>query len=81
MRRLGITWPLLLLFAVLGVVLGLGGFTFWYAEGGSYFSTDPRACMNCHIMRDQYDSWSKASHHAAAKCIYCHLPHDLEKFP
>jgi cytochrome c nitrite reductase small subunit len=24
-----------------------------------------------------YDSWQKASHHAHAKCIDCHLPHDL----
>jgi cytochrome c nitrite reductase small subunit len=58
----------------LGVLLGLGGFTFRYAEGLSYFSTDPRACANCHIMRRQYDGWQKASHHAAATCVDCHLP-------
>jgi cytochrome c nitrite reductase small subunit len=58
----------------LGVLLGLGGFTFRYAEGLSYFSTDPRACANCHIMRRQYDDWQKASHHAAATCVDCHLP-------
>jgi cytochrome c nitrite reductase small subunit len=77
MRWLGVTGPLLFLSVILGIVLGLGGFTFWYAQGGSYFSTDPRACMNCHIMRDQYDSWSKTSHHAVAGCVDCHLPHDL----
>ena len=27
-----------------GLVLGLGAYTFWYAEGGSYFSNDPRSC-------------------------------------
>jgi cytochrome c nitrite reductase small subunit len=60
----------------LGVLLGLGGYTFRYAEGLSYFSTDPRACANCHIMRDPYDSWQKASHHTVATCVDCHLPHD-----
>ncbi len=61
----------------IGVLVGLSAFTFHYAEGLSYFSTDPRACANCHIMRDQYDSWGRSSHHAAATCIECHLPHDL----
>src|SRR5262249_6929435 len=63
--------------ASIGVFLGLGLYTFWYAEGASYFSTDPRACMNCHIMREQFDSWQKSSHHAVAKCVDCHLPHDF----
>jgi cytochrome c nitrite reductase small subunit len=61
--------------ALLGVVAGLGLFTFHYAEGLSYFSTDPRACANCHIMNDQFDSWAKGPHHAAAGCVDCHLPH------
>ena len=61
--------------AGLGVLLGMGTFTFHYGEGLSYFSTDPRACKNCHIMNDQYDSWTKGVHHASAKCIDCHLPH------
>lgn len=60
---------------LLGAAGGLGLFTFHYAEGLSYFSTDPKACVNCHIMRDEYDSWTKASHHAVAKCVDCHLPH------
>ena len=69
---------LALLLAVLsGVLFGIGGYTFRYAEGLSYFSKDPRACVNCHIMRPQYDSWQKASHHAVATCVDCHLPHDF----
>lgn len=60
---------------VVGLLIGLGLFTFDYAEGLSYFSTDPKACANCHIMNDEYDSWQKASHHTAAKCVDCHLPH------
>jgi cytochrome c nitrite reductase small subunit len=58
-----------------GMAAGAAGYTFRYAEGLSYFSTDPRACVNCHIMQPQYDAWQKSSHHAVAKCIDCHLPH------
>lgn len=61
----------------LGIFVGLGSYTFRYAEGLSYFSTDPAACANCHIMQPQYDSWQKSSHHAVAKCVDCHLPHDF----
>lgn len=60
-----------------GLLAGLGFFTFNYAEGLSYLSSDPTACMNCHIMRSQFDSWQKGSHHGAAKCVDCHLPHDF----
>lgn len=61
----------------LGILAGLGLMTFGYAEGLSYLSTDPRACVNCHIMRSEYDGWQKASHHTAATCVDCHLPADL----
>jgi cytochrome c nitrite reductase small subunit len=66
-----------LLSCLCGVLLGAAGFTFYYAEGASYLSNDPRACVNCHIMREQYDGWQKASHHAVATCNDCHVPHDL----
>ena len=70
--------PLPVLLAVgLGVLAGVGGVTFAYAEGASYLSTDPAACANCHIMQPQYDSWQKSSHHTVAGCIDCHLPADL----
>jgi cytochrome c nitrite reductase small subunit len=62
---------------VAGAVLGLGGYTFYYAEGGSYFSNDPKACVNCHVMREVYDGWQKASHHAVAACNDCHTPHEF----
>ena len=62
---------------LLGVPLGLGLFTFRYAEGLSYFSKDPRACVNCHIMQDEYDSWAKSGHHHVAGCVDCHLSHEL----
>ena len=74
---LGLGKTTLVLSVLLGSALGAGLYTFHFAEGLSYFSTDPRACANCHIMNDEYDSWQKAGHHAAAKCIDCHLPHEF----
>lgn len=62
---------------VTGLAAGVGAYTFRYAEGLSYFSAAPSACVNCHIMRPQYDAWQKSSHHAAAVCIDCHLPLDF----
>jgi cytochrome c nitrite reductase small subunit len=67
----------ILLAILAGVFLGLSAFTFHYAEGLSYLSNDPRACVNCHVMRDNYDSWQKGSHHAAATCNDCHVPHSI----
>ncbi|MGL4554074.1 MAG: cytochrome c nitrite reductase small subunit, partial [Gemmataceae bacterium] len=60
-----------------GVAAGSGGFTFYYGQGLSYLSNDPKACMNCHVMRDHYDGWAKSSHHAHAACNDCHTPHDF----
>ncbi|MDA3875331.1 MAG: cytochrome c nitrite reductase small subunit [Kiritimatiellae bacterium] len=68
---------LLLAAVALGSVTGLGMYTFQYAEGLSYFSTDPNACANCHIMQPQLDSWQKSGHHHVATCVDCHLPHDF----
>ena len=68
---------LALLATALGTLAGIGAFTFHYAEGLSYFSTDPSACKNCHIMNEQYASWTKGPHHAHARCVDCHLPHDF----
>ncbi|MCZ6632812.1 MAG: NapC/NirT family cytochrome c, partial [bacterium] len=62
---------------MLGCLFGLGSFTLYYGEGFSYFSKDPKACMNCHIMKPQFDSWQKSSHHTLATCVDCHLPHDF----
>lgn len=62
---------------MLGIRSGTGLFTFHYGEGLSYFSKDPEACVNCHIMRPQFESWQKASHHGVATCVDCHLPHQF----
>ena len=60
---------------VVGLAIGIGLFTFSYAEGGSYLSNDPSACVNCHVMKPQYDAWIKGSHSAVATCNSCHAPH------
>lgn len=72
-KRLGII-PLCLI-AALGMFTGLGLFTFGYGQGASYLSSDPAACVNCHVMQGHYDSWQHSSHHHVAKCNDCHLSH------
>jgi len=61
---------------LLGAFAGSGLFTFVSAHGTSYMSNDPAVCVNCHVMREQYDGWLHGSHHAVAGCNDCHLPHD-----
>ena len=74
-------WLPWLLAALLGTLLGAGAYTADYAEGLAYLSNDPAACANCHVMDDAYDSWLKSSHHAAATCNDCHVPHTFpEKY-
>jgi cytochrome c nitrite reductase small subunit len=67
----------ILLGATLGLLLGVGGFTFIYARGASYLTNDPAACANCHVMEEQYTGWMKSSHRAVAVCNDCHTPHNL----
>lgn len=67
--------PALALCVLTGALLGTGAYTVRYAEGLSYLSTDPTACVNCHIMREQYADWQHSSHHAVATCSDCHVPH------
>lgn len=66
---------------IIGILSGLSLFTFSYARGTSYFSDDPQACMNCHVMRDQFTAWERSSHANVATCNDCHTPHTfLEKW-
>lgn len=62
---------------LIGVAVGIGGYTFAYAKGGSYMTNDPAACANCHVMQDHFDAWAKSSHHAVATCNDCHAPRSL----
>ena len=62
---------------LVGLAIGIGGYTFVYAKGYSYLTNDPAACANCHIMRDHYSAWTRASHRAVAVCNDCHTPPGL----
>jgi len=68
-------WLPLCVCTAFGTMIGVSAYTFRYAEGLSYLSDDPAACVNCHIMRDQYESWLRSSHRIAATCNDCHVPH------
>jgi cytochrome c nitrite reductase small subunit len=67
----------ILLGVTLGLLLGVGGFTFIYARGAAYLTNDPQACANCHVMEEQYSGWLKSSHRAVAVCNDCHTPHTI----
>lgn len=69
--------PLLALLSVFAALVGLGGYTFVYAKGGSYLTNDPLACANCHVMQAQFDGWRRGPHHAVAVCNDCHVPGGL----
>jgi cytochrome c nitrite reductase small subunit len=70
-------FPWVALGVLIGAVLGIGFFTFGFARGSSYITDRADACANCHIMQDQYQSWMKSSHRAAAVCNDCHTPAGL----
>jgi cytochrome c nitrite reductase small subunit len=69
-------WMWIALAGLAGAILGVGGFTFAYARGASYLTNDPKACANCHIMREYYDGWNRSGHAHSAVCNDCHTPHD-----
>ena len=59
---------------LVGITIGIGGYTFVYAKGYSYITNDPQACANCHVMRDHYTAWTRSSHRSVAVCNDCHTP-------
>ncbi|MDI6802740.1 MAG: cytochrome c nitrite reductase small subunit [Bacteroidota bacterium] len=65
-----------LMFTAIGIFLGVGIYTFIYAKGYSYMSDDPKSCVNCHVMRENYSSWNSASHRDIA-CNGCHTPDNI----
>ena len=69
-------WTGVALAALLGAILGVGGFTVYYSGVTDYLGDDPSSCANCHAMNEQYEGWLKGSHHDVATCNSCHAPHD-----
>ena len=74
-RRVSLVWPTAVTIAI-GVLAGLGAFTFGYGDGAAYLRDDPASCANCHVMQEQYDSWINSSHQRVATCNSCHVRHD-----
>jgi cytochrome c nitrite reductase small subunit len=70
-------WLILAAAVLVGLVVGIGSYTFVYARGYSYLTNDPAACANCHIMRDHFSAWTRSSHQAVAVCNDCHTPQSL----
>jgi cytochrome c nitrite reductase small subunit len=66
--------PLTLAAGLVGVLAGIGSYTFLYARGYAYLTNDPAACANCHIMQDHFDAWTRSSHRSVAVCNDCHTP-------
>jgi cytochrome c nitrite reductase small subunit len=64
----------ILLAVLVGALIGVGFYTFGYAKGAAYMTNDPAACVNCHVMRPQYEGWLKSSHGKVAVCNDCHTP-------
>jgi cytochrome c nitrite reductase small subunit len=74
MPKLISLWPL---FILVGLIIGMGSYTFIYGKGYSYISDNPKACLNCHIMQDQYNSWVSNPHGKATTCNSCHTPENF----
>ncbi|MBW3084825.1 Cytochrome c-type protein NrfH [Austwickia sp. TVS 96-490-7B] len=72
-----VSWVYAAAIFVVGSLIGVGFFTFGYANGFAYLSNDPQACVNCHVMRSEYDGWMKSSHGKVAVCNDCHAPHNV----
>ncbi|PCE66645.1 cytochrome c nitrite reductase small subunit [Sediminicola luteus] len=69
------TWRTVATLAI-AVIVGMGLFLAKEAEVVSYMSDDPQACVNCHVMTSQYNSWMHSSHREWANCNDCHVPHN-----
>ena len=64
------------MFALAGLIVGLGSYTIYASRAWSYFSDEPAVCLNCHVMGSYYQAWDKSSHAVWATCNDCHLPQD-----
>lgn len=64
------------------IAVGSFGYLLHISRALSYLSSDPKACINCHVMNTEYATWQHSSHAREATCIECHLPTDsfVEKY-
>ena len=45
------------MFALAGLIAGLGLYTFYVSRAWSYLSDEPAVCLNCHVMGSYYQAW------------------------
>ena len=64
------------IYALAGVVVGVGLVVVRISNAASYLSDSPETCINCHVMTDAYASWQRGSHGRVTVCTDCHVPHD-----
>ncbi|MDR1045785.1 MAG: cytochrome c nitrite reductase small subunit [Candidatus Adiutrix sp.] len=64
------------IFALAGLIAGLGSYAIYVSRAYSYLSEDPAVCVNCHVMAPYYQAWSKSSHALWTTCNDCHVPQD-----
>jgi cytochrome c nitrite reductase small subunit len=58
------------------IAVGLFVYLMNASKALSYLSSDPKACINCHVMNTQYATWQHSSHAQRADCVGCHLPQE-----
>ena len=58
------------------IALGFLAYMVHISKALSYLSSDPKACITCHVMNTQYATWQHSSHAERANCVDCHLPRD-----
>lgn len=61
---------------VLGLLLGVVVVILRISNATAYLSDDPKACINCHVMFPQFETWLHSSHRQYAACNDCHVPHE-----
>lgn len=74
MRKGGLVLPASIFTFIIAIVMF--GYLLYASKAFSYLSTDPLACINCHVMNTQYATWQHSSHRNTATCVDCHLPHE-----
>jgi cytochrome c nitrite reductase small subunit len=59
---------------LMGILIGLVGYSFLASNAISYLSDSPKTCINCHVMNSYYSSWAHSSHRRFTTCNECHVP-------
>ncbi|RAX57668.1 cytochrome c nitrite reductase small subunit [Helicobacter monodelphidis] len=69
---------ILVYLSLLSFIVAIGMFAYLVnaSKALSYLSDNPKACINCHVMFTQYQTWQHSSHQGVATCVECHLPTD-----